>query len=115
MTDTEKPKQRTVAITGAGAGLGRELRQTADSMTAGERELYGEAFGKFANALNSAQSSGLDVGASAERVIELIEQVPAPIRAAVGEDAEYILRLVRDSTDAELDLLRLKLAGLSDE
>jgi hypothetical protein len=47
-------------------------------------------------------------------VIELVEQVPPPIRAAVGADAEEILRFVREKSDAELDVLRLQLAGLGD-
>ena len=50
--------------------------------------------------------------ASADRVIELVEQEPAPIRAAVGEDAEQILRLVHEKSDAELDALRLHYVGL---
>jgi hypothetical protein len=41
----------------------------------------------------------------------MIEHVPAPIRVAVGDDAEEILRLVREHTDADLDALRLQLTG----
>jgi hypothetical protein len=58
------------------------------------------------------QNSGLDSAAAASRVIELAEQVPAPIRAAVGKDSEEMLKLVREKSDAELDALRLQLAGL---
>jgi hypothetical protein len=47
-------------------------------------------------------------------VIELVEQEPPPIRAALGDDAEQILRLVREQSDAELDVLRLQLIGLGD-
>ena len=45
-------------------------------------------------------------------MIELAEQVPAAIRATVGQDAEEILKLVREKSDAELDALRLQLTGL---
>lgn len=38
----------------------------------------------FAEALNNMQGSGLSSVESANRVIELVEQVPEPIRAAVG-------------------------------
>ena len=46
-------------------------------------------------------------------MIELAEQVPAPSRAPVGADAEEMLRVVREKSDAEQDALRLQLVGLS--
>jgi hypothetical protein len=55
------------------------------------------------------QGSGLDSVAAANRVIELSEQVPAPSRGAVGADAEEILRLVREKSDAEPHRLHRKL------
>jgi hypothetical protein len=59
------------------------------------------------------QSSGLDSQSAARRVIELAEQRPAPSRAPVGEDAEEILRLVHEKSDAELDQFRLRMVGLT--
>ena len=59
------------------------------------------------------QNSGLDSAAAARRVIELAEQVPAPSRAPVGADAEEMLRVAREKSDAEQDALRLQLVGLS--
>ncbi len=59
------------------------------------------------------QGSGLASVAAANRVIELAEQVPAPSRAAVGEDAEEMLRLAHEKSDTELDALRLQIVGLS--
>jgi hypothetical protein len=47
-------------------------------------------------------------------VIELAEQVPPPSIAPVGADAAEILRFVREKSDAELDMLRLQLAGLGE-
>jgi NAD(P)-dependent dehydrogenase (short-subunit alcohol dehydrogenase family) len=89
------------------------LARIASGMTPEQRDLYGQTFESFAAALNSMQNSGLDSVSAATRVIELAEQVPAPIRATVGQDSEEILRLVREKSDAELDALRLQLVGLN--
>ena len=60
------------------------------------------------------QGSGLEDSVSvANRVIEgFAEQIPAPSRGAVGADAEEILRLVREKSDAEQDAMRLHMVGL---
>jgi NAD(P)-dependent dehydrogenase (short-subunit alcohol dehydrogenase family) len=100
--------------TGGPAKTAAALERLASSMTDEQRKLYGEAFGKFADALNKMQGGGLGLSESADRVIELVKQVPAPARAPVGGDAEEILRLVREKSDAELDALRLQLVGLGD-
>ncbi len=89
------------------------LARIADGMTPEQRGLYGQTFDSFAAALNGMQNSGLDSASAARRVIELSEQVPAPIRAAVGQDAEEMLRIVREKSDAEQDAFRLKVVGLS--
>src|SRR6266403_4596599 len=89
------------------------LARVADGMTPEQRGLYGKTFELFAAALNGMQNSGLDSASAARRVIDLAEQVPAPIRAPVGQDSEEILKLVREKSDAELDALRLQLAGLA--
>jgi NAD(P)-dependent dehydrogenase (short-subunit alcohol dehydrogenase family) len=100
--------------TGGPAKTAAALKRLADSMTAEQRGLYGDVFGKFSDVLNTMQNAGLSAEASADRVIELVEQVPPPIRAAVGDDAEQILRLVREKSDTELDALRLQLIGAGD-
>ena len=100
--------------TGGPAKTAAALKRIADAMTDEQRALYGHAFGKFTESLNNMQNAGLSAEASADRVIELVEQVPPPIRAAVGDDAEQILRLVREQSDTELDSLRLQLIGLGD-
>ena len=99
--------------TGGPAKTAAALAKVADMMTAEQRELYGQTFGAFSAALNGMQGSGLDSALAAQRVIELAEQVPPPSIAPVGADAEDILRLVREKPNAELDMLRLQLAGLS--
>jgi NAD(P)-dependent dehydrogenase (short-subunit alcohol dehydrogenase family) len=99
--------------TGGPAKTAAALKRVADALTPEQRDLYGHAFASFAGALNSMQSSGLDSAAAARRVIELAEQEPAPSRAPIGADAEEMLRVVREKSDAEQDALRLKLVGLS--
>ena len=99
--------------TGGPAKTAAALKRIADDMTPEQRELYGQTFEAFANTLNTMQSSGLDSAVAAKRVIELAEQVPAPSRAPVGQDADEMLRAAREKSDAELDGLRLQVAGLS--
>jgi hypothetical protein len=87
------------------------MKQLSENMTAAQRELYGKYFEQFASAMNHMQGSGLPAKAAAARIIELSEQVPAPSRAAVGEDAEEILRMVREKSDEALDKFRSQLFG----
>jgi NAD(P)-dependent dehydrogenase (short-subunit alcohol dehydrogenase family) len=98
--------------TGGPAKTAAALQRVAEQMTSEQRELYGKAFDTFTTSLNNMQGSGLDSVSAANRVIELSEQVPAPSRGAVGADAEEILRLVREKSDAELDAMRLHMVGL---
>jgi NAD(P)-dependent dehydrogenase (short-subunit alcohol dehydrogenase family) len=100
--------------TGGPAKTAAALAKVADNMTSEQRALYGRTFGAFTSALNDMQGSGLASGAAAQRVIELAEQVPPPSLAPVGEDADDILRLVHEKSYAELDVLRLQLAGLGE-
>ena len=99
--------------TGGPAKTAAALARIAGEMTSQQRDLYGQTFATFATALNGMQNSGLDSAAAARRVIELAEQTPAPSRAPVGPDAEKMLQLVREKSDAEQDALRLQLVGLS--
>ena len=98
--------------TGGPAKTAAALTRVAEEMTAEQRQLYGHAFESFAATLNRMQSSGLDSVDAARKVIELAEQVPAPSRAPVGADAEEMLRIVREKSDAEQDAFRLQLVGL---
>lgn len=99
--------------TGGPAKTATALARIADAMTPEQRDLYGQTFETFANALNGMQDSGLDSAAAARRAIELAEQTPAPRRAPLGPDAEEMLRFVREKSDAEQDALRLRLVGLT--
>jgi NAD(P)-dependent dehydrogenase (short-subunit alcohol dehydrogenase family) len=110
-----KPFGIDVVVLAAGgpAKTAEALARTAKRMTAQERDLYGQAFGTFAAKLNSMQDEGLASVDAAARVIELAEQNPAPRFAAVGQDAEEILRVVREQSEDAQDALRLQLVGLS--
>jgi NAD(P)-dependent dehydrogenase (short-subunit alcohol dehydrogenase family) len=99
--------------TGGPAKTAAALARVADGMTPEQRELYGRAFDTFATTLNGMQASGLDSVSAATRVIELAEQVPPPSIALVGSDAEDMLRLVREKSDAGQDAFRLQVVGLS--
>ena len=98
--------------TGGPAKTAAALAHVADAMTPQQRELYGQVFGTFATHLNSMQGAGLDSESAAARLIELAEQAPAPSRGPVGADADEMLRAAREKSDAELDALRLQIAGL---
>ncbi len=98
--------------TGGPAKTAAALAHVADAMTPQQRELYGQVFGTFATHLNSMQGAGLESESAAARVIELAEQTPAPSRGPVGADADEMLRAAREKSDAELDALRLQIAGL---
>jgi NAD(P)-dependent dehydrogenase (short-subunit alcohol dehydrogenase family) len=99
--------------TGGPAKTAASLARVADGMTPDQRALYGQSFNTFATTLNAMQSNGLDSVSAAARVIELAEQAPAPSRAPVGPDADEMLRIAREKSDAELDALRLQTVGLS--
>jgi NAD(P)-dependent dehydrogenase (short-subunit alcohol dehydrogenase family) len=98
--------------TGGPAKTAAALTRVAGAMTPEQRQLYGQSFDTFAATLNGMQNSGLESAAAAKRLIEISEQVPAPSRAPVGADADEMLRAAKEKPDAELDALRLRLAGL---
>jgi hypothetical protein len=98
--------------TGGPAKTADALERAAESLTPGQRALYGETFATFTAALNSMQSAGLEAAAAAARVVEAAERRPAPIRVPVGPDAEDVLKLVHERSDEQLDELRMRLVGL---
>jgi hypothetical protein len=99
-------------LTGGPAKTAVALQRTAQAMSDRERALYGDAFSNFTDTLNSMQSNGLGAADAAALIVELAEQQPAATRAPIGKDAENILQQVREKSDAELDALRLEVAGL---
>ncbi len=98
--------------TGGPARTAAALSRVSDQMSSEQRKLYGRSFDTFATALNSMQSSDCD-SASADKVIELAERIPASSRASVGPDAEEMLRIVRERSDGEQDAVRLQLVCMS--
>jgi NAD(P)-dependent dehydrogenase (short-subunit alcohol dehydrogenase family) len=101
-------------LTGGPAKTAAQLKQVSENMTAEQKNLYGKYFDQFAIALNKMQNSGLLASEAAARIIEISEQVPAPIRAPVGKDAEELLRAVREKSDIELDRLKAQIFGFGE-
>lgn len=98
--------------TGGPAKTAAALARTAEQMTPQQRDLYGRSFDTFAARLNGMQGDGLPSVEAAKRVIELAEQNPAPRFVPVGQDAEAILRAVRERSADEQDALRFEIVGL---
>jgi len=97
---------------GGPATTAAALARTSGGMTPKQRDLYGKRFATFAERLKALQATGIKPSAAAARIIEIAEQHPAPSRAAVGPDAAEMLHAAREKSDAELDALGLRLAGL---
>ena len=98
--------------TGGPAATARALQKIAEAMTLEQRTLYGDAFAAFRVTFNGMQSKGLDAATAAARIIQVAQQQPAPIRVPIGADAEQLMKAVHEQTDAELDVLRMHVAGL---
>jgi len=89
------------------------LEAMAKAMSAEQRELYGAAFDSFANTLNQIQSAGLESEAAAQEIIALAENGATAPRVPLGPDADIeLLKLATQSSDAQLDAMRLQLLGL---
>ncbi len=67
-------------LTGGPAKTAAQLKQVTENMTVEQKNLYGKYFDQFAAAINKMQASGLTASEAATRVIEISEQVPAPIK-----------------------------------
>jgi NAD(P)-dependent dehydrogenase (short-subunit alcohol dehydrogenase family) len=97
--------------TGGPALVAEGLRKIAHDFTDEQRKLYGGSFGAFANRLNAMQGGGISAADAAAHVVEIAEETPAPIKAGVGEEAEEILRYVRETPPAKQDIRRLEMVG----
>ncbi len=101
-------------LTGGPAKTAAQLKQVSENMTVEQKNLYGKYFDQFAIGLNKMQNAGLPASEAAARVIEISKQVPAPIRAPVGKDAEELLRAVREKSDEELDIMKAQMFGFGE-
>jgi NAD(P)-dependent dehydrogenase (short-subunit alcohol dehydrogenase family) len=126
MTSTrDEQRKRSAVITGAGSGLGRDI---ALGLAAKGYRVFGTAISsdeiadlKMASsgAVNLSQCDITDEAAvnawASEVTIQnegRIDLLISNAGIAVGADAEEILRLVREKSDAELDAMRLHMVGL---
>ena len=100
--------------TGGPAKTAAQLKEISDAMTNEQTQLYYH-FDQFSSALNEMQANGLDADLAAQKIIEISRQIPAPIRATVGQDAEEILQMVKEKTDEELDEFKIKLLKLNNK
>jgi NAD(P)-dependent dehydrogenase (short-subunit alcohol dehydrogenase family) len=100
-------------LTGGPAKTAAQLRHVSENMTVEQRNLYGKYFDQFATALNRMQNAGLPASKAAEMIVEISEQVPAPIRAPVGKDAEELLWAVHEKSDEELDIMKAQIFGFA--
>ena len=101
-------------LTGGPAKTAAQLKQVSENMTVEQKKLYGKYFDQFTTALYKMQNAGLPASEAAARIIEISEQVSAPIRAPVGKDAEELLRAVREKSDIELDRMKAQIFGLNE-
>ncbi|WP_372733356.1 SDR family NAD(P)-dependent oxidoreductase [Nocardioides sp.] len=98
--------------TGGPAKSAAAFENLITTMTPSQRELYGDAFTRFAEQFNAKQGEGITALDAASQVIALAEEQPAPSRRTVGPDAAALLRAQQTMTDDELNALRLQLVGL---
>jgi NAD(P)-dependent dehydrogenase (short-subunit alcohol dehydrogenase family) len=98
--------------TGGPAATAAALKKVSDNFTDAQRQLYGRSFGTFADKLNAMQGGGMSAADAAARVIAIAEEMPAPIKSAVGDDAEEVLRFVHGTSPATQDIRRLEMVGL---
>jgi NAD(P)-dependent dehydrogenase (short-subunit alcohol dehydrogenase family) len=103
--------QAGAMLTGGPAKTAAQLKQVSENMTVEQKNLYGKYFDQFTIALNKMQNAGLPASEAAARVIEISEQVPAPIGVPIGKDAEELLRAVREKSDEELDAMKAQIFG----
>lgn len=81
-------------------------------MTTEHRDLYGRRLSACVERVPDGPTATTPVEA-ARRVVEIAECHPAPHRAAIGRDAEEMVRAAVEHSAEELDALRLDLAGLT--
>lgn len=87
-----------VLVRGGSAHGGRpakaraRLRWIAESTASEQRRLFGDEVSEVTAGLGTPHGGARIVGDPAERLIDIVERVPAPVRASVDDDIEAILR-----------------------
>lgn len=100
-------------LTSGPAKTAAQLRDILENLTPDLKSLYGDRFERFSKALNGMQAGGLPATTAAAKIIEAAEQIPSPIRVAVGEDAERVLLMVNEQSDEYIDSYRANLLNIN--
>lgn len=79
------------------------LARDLAAMTSEQRRLYARTIGAVASDPGWQPTEEIDPSAIAAKVIALVEQRPAPVRAAIGRRSEQQLRILRAASGAEPD------------
>ncbi|MFD4722802.1 SDR family NAD(P)-dependent oxidoreductase [Streptomyces sp. NPDC058423] len=98
--------------TGSQERVAADLLHLAASLTEEQRALYGKSFGRFVDGVKSMEAGGITAADATSEVMDLMERIPAPGRAPVGDEAREIARLVQHAPESELEGMRLRLVGM---
>ncbi|TBO44448.1 SDR family NAD(P)-dependent oxidoreductase [Pedobacter kyonggii] len=99
-------------LTSGPAKTAAQLKHILDTLSPELRSLYGDRFERFSGKLNAMQAGGLPAAIAAGMIIGVAEQVPAPIRVPIGEDAQALLRMVKENPDQYIDGFRAKMLDI---
>ena len=97
------------------ASVVTQLQTVLESLDESQRDRYASSLTAFARRVRAGHASALSAAEAAQRVIELAEQVPAPIEVSIGIEAEQAVASARTLTGAELHHRRLEMIGLRDQ
>lgn len=83
------------------------LRWIAESAAAEQRRLFADEVSEFTSGLRTPHGGERIGGEPAERLIDIVERVPAPVRASLDDDTEAILRRLYEKLATTRGELRL--------
>ncbi|MEV6307199.1 SDR family NAD(P)-dependent oxidoreductase [Streptomyces sp. NPDC051840] len=92
--------------TGGPARTAAAVERARAALSPAQAEVYGAAYDRFADRINSGQAGGLDADEAARQVADLAERDPAPAREPVGQDAADLLAFVRQASPDQLEARR---------
>lgn len=93
--------------TGGPAKTAAAIAAVSQKFTDEQQSRYGESFSRFAKRMNNGQAHGLSAVTAAQQIFALSKQQPAPIRVAIGADAEELINYVKNTSPEEQEKRRL--------